>query len=329
MKKLSKVLALLLAALMVFALAACGKGSDTPSGSGSANVDGETPLVVGYSPFSEKFSPFFAETAYDQDVSSMTQISLINLDRMGQVIYKGIEGETIPYNGTDYTYYGPADIEVTQNPDGTVFYDFTLRDDIKFSDGEPLTIDDVIFSMYVVCDPTYDGSTTLFSQPIEGMAQYRAGIDKRINLIAAAGKDNTDFTFWTEEQQKAYWEMVETAPKKLAEEIANYCWDNGYAPQDDVSVAAGAWGFAVPEGGTLDDFAKALVEAYGDDVISMIEVENAGSSVADFLPDYDAFAEWIEYGESAPSITGIQKTGDYSLRVVATSFDATMIYQLG
>ena len=146
MKKLSKVLALLLAALMVFALAACGKGSDTPSGSGSANVDGETPLVVGYSPFSEKFSPFFAETAYDQDVSSMTQISLINLDRMGQVIYKGIEGETIPYNGTDYTYYGPADIEVTQNPDGTVFYDFTLRDDIKFSDGEPLTIDDVIFS---------------------------------------------------------------------------------------------------------------------------------------------------------------------------------------
>jgi len=285
MKKLSKVLALLLAALMVFALAACGKGSDTPSGSGSANVDGETPLVVGYSPFSEKFSPFFAETAYDQDVSTMTQISLINLDRMGQVIYKGIEGETIPYNGTDYTYHGPADIEVTQNPDGTVFYDFTLRDDIKFSDGEPLTIDDVIFSMYVVCDPTYDGSTTLFSQPIEGMAQYRAGIDRRINLIAKAGKDNTDFTFWTEEQQKAYWDMVEKAPLAIAEEVAKYCWENGYAPQDDVSAAAGAWGFSVPEGGTLDDFAKALVEAYGDDIIGMINTENAGTDVSSFVPD--------------------------------------------
>ena len=330
MKKLSKVLALIFAAVMIFSLAACGKSDNTPSGSGGSSAKTEdTPLVVGYSPFSEKFSPFFAETAYDQDVSSMTQISLINLDRMGQVIYKGIEGETIPYNGTDYTYYGPADIEVTQNPDGTVFYDFTLRDDIKFSDGEPLTIDDVIFSMYVVCDPTYDGSTTLFSQPIEGMAQYRAGIDRRINLIAAAGKDNTDFTFWTEEQQKAYWDMVEKAPLAIAEEVAKYCWENGIAPQDDVAAAAGAWGFKVPDGGTLDDFAKALVEAYGDDIVGMINTENAGSDVSAFLPDYDAFAEWVEYGESAPSITGIQKTGDYSLRVVATSFDATTIYQLG
>ena len=91
MKKLSKVLALIFAAVMIFSLAACGKSDNTPSGSGGSSAKTEdTPLVVGYSPFSEKFSPFFAETAYDQDVSSMTQISLINLDRMGQVIYKGI-----------------------------------------------------------------------------------------------------------------------------------------------------------------------------------------------------------------------------------------------
>ena len=34
----------------------------------------ETPLVVAYSQFSEKFSPFFGETAYDNDVAAMTQI---------------------------------------------------------------------------------------------------------------------------------------------------------------------------------------------------------------------------------------------------------------
>ena len=55
----------------------------------------DTPLVVGYAPFSSKFSPFFAETAYDQDAQSLTQISLLSMDRMGAVIYKGIEGETI------------------------------------------------------------------------------------------------------------------------------------------------------------------------------------------------------------------------------------------
>ncbi|MBE6017224.1 MAG: ABC transporter substrate-binding protein [Lachnospiraceae bacterium] len=356
MKKISKMLALLLAAVMVFTLAACS-GSGTPSTTAAPaatdateapaddtteapteeeveteaprEMNADTPLVVGYSPFSSKFSPFFSETAYDQDVYAMTQLSLLSSDRMGAIIYNGIEGETIEYNGTPYTYHGPADLVVTENEDGTVFYDFTLREDLVFSDGEPLTIDDVIFTMYVLCDPTYDGSSTLFAQPIEGMADYRTGIAKRITLIAEAGRDNTDFTFWTQEQQDAYWKMVDEAPAALAQEICDYCWENGYAPKEDVSAAAGAWGFSVPEGGTIEDFAAALVESYGDDIIGMIDTENAGSSVADFLPDYDAYEEWIEYGESAANITGIQKTGDYSMRIVATEVDATMVYQLG
>ena len=58
---------------------------------------------MGYSPFSSKFSPFFAETAYDQDVASMTAISLLTSDRTGAIIYNGIEGETREYNGTEYT----------------------------------------------------------------------------------------------------------------------------------------------------------------------------------------------------------------------------------
>ena len=43
-------------------LAGCG-GNGGNAGGGSGATD--TPLVVGYSPFSSKFSPFFAETAYD------------------------------------------------------------------------------------------------------------------------------------------------------------------------------------------------------------------------------------------------------------------------
>ena len=85
----------------------------------------------------------------------------------------GIEGETREYNGTDYTYYGTTDCVVTENDDGTVTYDLKLRDDLKFSDGEPVTIDDVIFSMYVYLDPTYDGSVTMYSTPIVGLEEYR------------------------------------------------------------------------------------------------------------------------------------------------------------
>ncbi|MBQ1508851.1 MAG: hypothetical protein IIZ47_05455, partial [Erysipelotrichaceae bacterium] len=258
----------------------------------------------------------------------MTQLNLFTTDRLGQVIYKGIEGETTNYNGTDYTYYGPADIEVTENEDGTVFYDIKLRDDLKFSDGEPMTIDDLIFSMYVLCDPTYDGSATLFSQPIEGMEAYRSGIAQVITLMQEAGPENTDFTYWTEEMQTAFWGLSETAPKAIAEEIVAYCVENGYNEEGDIAGAAGNWGFALEEGATIDDFANALKEAYEGDMVGMIDTENAGSSVGDFLPDYEKYEEWVEYEESAPNISGIQKIDDYSMRIVATEVSAPMIYQL-
>ena len=108
------------------------------------------------------------------------------------MILKGIEGETREYNGTDYTYYGPADCEVTENADGTVTYAINMRDDLVFSDGTPITIDDVIFNLYVYMDPTYDGSATLYSMPIAGLDDYRNSMTTLSKLIAEAGEDNTD-----------------------------------------------------------------------------------------------------------------------------------------
>lgn len=126
-------------------LAACGNGgSEEPAADEGEGEEGEeepaaeggdTPMVVGYSPFSSKFSPYFAETAYDQDAQGMTQVALIPTDRLGQIIFNGIDGETVEFNGTDYTYYGPANVTVTENADGTVDYDIQLREDIVFSDG--------------------------------------------------------------------------------------------------------------------------------------------------------------------------------------------------
>ena len=257
----------------------------------------------------------------------MTQLGLLASDRTGAIILKGIEGETINYNGTDYTYYGPADLTITENADGTVDYDFVLRDDLVFSDGEPLTVDDVIFSMYVLCDPTYDGSSTLYAQPIEGMEAYRSGMDTLLNLLYAAGRDNADFTYWTEEQQTAFWGKYDAATTALAQEIVDYCVGAGYAAEGDINAAASAWGFG---GETIEEFAAALEAAYGADVAGMINTENAGSTVEDLFPGLDEYATTgVQTGESAASITGIQKTGDNSLRVHMTKVDATAIYQLG
>ena len=339
MKNAKKLLALLLALAMVLALAACGGGNSSnpaPSQPGTSSQPEEpapennTPLVVGYAPFSSKFSPFFSETAYDQDAYAMTQLGLLTSDRTGAIIMNGIEGETINYNGTDYTYYGPADLVVTENADGTVWYDFTLRDDLQFSDGTPVTIDDVIFSMYVLCDPTYDGSSTLFAQPIEGLAEYRSGMDTLFNLIVAAGRDNTDFTYWDEATQTAFWADLDQAGEKFVQEICDYCVAAGANAEGDSPAACIAnWGFEAPEDATLLDVFNIMCEAYEWDLGTMSGTESAGSSLFDLMEGYSNYTVGVETGESAANISGIQKTGDYSLRVVATKVDATMIYQLG
>ncbi|MGI5887774.1 MAG: ABC transporter substrate-binding protein [Oscillospiraceae bacterium] len=330
MKHLKSILATVLSLILaVSMLAACGSsGSETSSTSGSSDSTDETPLVIGYSNFNSKFSPFFAETQYDMDVANMTQLYLLTSDRTGAIVYKGIEGETIAYNGTDYTYYGPADLEVTENDDGTVYYDFTLKDGLTFSDGEPVTVDDIIFTFYVLCDPTYDGSSTLFSQPIEGLEEYRTGMSTLFDLIEAAGRDNTDYTYWTEEQQTAFWEAYDNALTAMAQEIIDYCVANGYnTDTDSVAAVAANWGYDLPEDATVEDFGQAMVANY-DGIASCVATESAGSSLSDLFDGYDDYLIGVQTGESADNISGIQKTGDNTLRVVATQVDATMIYQL-
>ena len=363
-KSFLKKLSLGLAAVMTVAsLSACGKdntssdGTNTETGaSESTEVStstGADTLVVGKDTFGSKFSPFFATLAYDQDVSDMVSIGLLASDREGNIVMKGIEGETIAYNGTDYTYNGIADCDVTQNDDGTVVYDFTLRDDIKFSDGEPLTADDVIFSMYVFADPTYDGAATFYTLPIKGMEDYRSGMDSLGNIILAAGRDNTDFTTFTEDQMNAYWAAVDEEGEKFAQDIVDYCVANypdylESVGNSEVALGMFAWGFGdVNDDGTvltgagtgteyniadltIADYWSELQAKYENDLLTMSETEAAGDDLFTMLnEDYPEFTQGITTGDSAANISGIEKTGDYSLRVTMDKFDAVAIYQLG
>lgn len=363
-KSFLKKLSLGLAAVMTVAsLSACGKdntssdGANTETGaSESTEVStstGADTLVVGKDTFGSKFSPFFATLAYDQDVSDMVSIGLLASDREGNIVMKGIEGETIAYNGTDYTYNGIADCDVTQNDDGTVVYDFTLRDDIKFSDGEPLTADDVIFSMYVFADPTYDGAATFYTLPIKGMEDYRSGMDSLGNIILAAGRDNTDFTTFTEDQMNAYWAAVDEEGEKFAQDIVDYCVANypdylESVGNSEVALGMFAWGFGdVNDDGTvltgagtgteyniadltIADYWTELQAKYENDLVTMSETEAAGDDLFAMLnEDYPEFTQGITTGDSAANISGIEKTGDYSLRVTMDKFDAVAIYQLG
>ena len=324
---MKRTLALILSLVMCLGLlAGCGdKKTDDQT------KDDTTPLVVGYAPFNEKFSPFFSESAYDQDVWVMTSLGLLNSDRQGQIIMNGIEGETHAYNGTDYTYYGPADCEIVENADGTVDYNFTMRDDIVFSDGEKVTIDDVIFSMYVLCDPTYDGNSTLYAVPIQGMAAYRSGMTTLAKALAAAGRDNADFTYWTEEQQTKFWDNFDKGLVPFAQGIVDYCVEAGAADEGDVAAAGAAWGFS-GEAKTVEDLALEIGEQYGWSFSAMEKEVGKSEKLVDLM-DEDVYNDYptigVKTGDSAANISGIKKTGDYSMTVTLDKVDATAIYQLG
>ncbi len=315
----------------------------------AAVVEKPSTAVYATASFGMKFSPFFAATAYDQDIVSLTQLGLLAADRGGAIIYDGINGETHTYNGTDYTYYGAGSVEVVQNADGTVDYKLTMRDDIYFSDGVNATIDDVIFGIYVLSDPTYDGSSTIYAQPIIGMEEYYNSMSSADSLIFAAGKDNTDYSRWSKAEQDQFWADMDKAGEAFAQEIVDYVVANyadsysesylGVSAADvkastalQVKLGMYLWGYSGAwfEGATAADYWKAILDNFGGDIMQATEVETAGSTIFQCLASVtdNAYSYGISTGSDVKSISGIEKTGKYTMTVHMSSFDATSIYNM-
>jgi peptide/nickel transport system substrate-binding protein len=270
----------------------------------------DTPLVVAYQDFSQKFSPFFADTAYDVDVAGMTQIGMLTTDRVGGIVNNAIEGETREYNGVEYLYKGAADtsVEYDEATDTTV-YTARLRVGMKFSDGEPVTADDVIFTYYTFLDPSYVGSTTLSSYPILGLKDYQtqttSDVYDKYDAIfeeiyaAGLGHEFAEGDGWTEEQQTFVNDALKAGVLAEVEGIVAYVNNNyrdayaesyiGKTPDEvkeneglQVVLGMALWGFGevgddgvftTPVTETTFDLIKTFptVEDYYNEMLAMYE----------------------------------------------------------
>ena len=334
-KKLTKLLALLLACMMCATLFAGCKKAETeteqPGDTTTTEPANDTPLVVAYSPFSEKFSPFFADTQYDVDAVNMTQISMLTTDRMGGIIYNAIDGEKVNYNGTDYEYKGPCNVTVSydQSADVTT-YTVKLKEGIKFSDGTEATADDMLFTYYVYLDPDYVGSTTLNSYDIIGLRNYQTQTtddiyDKYNSMFADIYAAGANYTVkggesFTQEQYDLFWKtLLPEAWKSQIQGLVDYVYNNyfgdywesqmpGLTYSDNLKVAFAMvmWGFGTLENNVLTatDTSKTwdLTAAYPsiDDLYD--------ECVAKYKGDPEAYFNTEATGEESTSILAAAQT---------------------
>lgn len=110
------------------------------------------------------FNPFYATSGADMDVVGMTQIGMLSTDKKGDPVANDQEPTVV--KAFNFETVGTGDNQQT-------VYTFVLKNGIKFADGKPLTMNDVLFNMYVYLDPSYTGSSTMYSTDIVGLREYR------------------------------------------------------------------------------------------------------------------------------------------------------------
>ena len=144
------------------AVALCGAMSATAmvSLAGCKKKNKRDAIVLMTEELSGLFNPFYATSGTDQEVVGMTQIGMLSTDSNG----KTVAGEEYPTVVLDYEVKSGATESV---------YTFVLKNNIKFSDGKPLTMNDVLFNMYEYLDLVYTGLSTMYSIKIKGLSEYR------------------------------------------------------------------------------------------------------------------------------------------------------------
>lgn len=209
-KNLKRALALVLA-LAMLAMTACSGGGDTPGtaapdgdaeatsaaadnaeGNTGAGAESQAPaasstsktpadtLVVGVTDMNGDFVAGFGNSAYDLSIKTILHGScdVVHVDANDQLV--------VSETNVVKSY------EVTDNADGSRTYTFTLFDDLKWSNGDPITAKDYIACLLAWASPEWvkAGASSNLGQGLVGYMDYYNGYktDEDGLAVNAAGE---------------------------------------------------------------------------------------------------------------------------------------------
>ena len=198
MKKRKLVSCLSVAMGSMMLLSGCGS-STTSSDASSSTVKGENSTVDGYVAATDSsknvqtalnrndtliigidapdgvFNPLYCESQYDRYIVDSIFEGLMSVDESGLPIESMAESYSVSEDG--------------------LIYKFTLKEGLKFSDGTPLTTEDVAFTYTIACDSSYDGPVDLVNgTKIKGAKAYKEGTATSVEGINIIDDRNIEFT---------------------------------------------------------------------------------------------------------------------------------------
>ncbi len=205
MRKTNKVLSAVLASAMVLSLAACGGNSGTETtaaptettttaGStdgGAESGEAETTAEAASGELTELAVCLASEPQSIDPAINTAVDGAIMINHMFEGLMKWVddgEGNAILAPGQAESY------EKAVNDDGTVTYTLKMRADAKWSDGQPVTAGDFVYSWQRLADPNTAADYCYMIDMVKGYKEVEAGADPTTLGITAIDDTTLEIT---------------------------------------------------------------------------------------------------------------------------------------
>lgn len=300
MRKIKAITALLVCASVLF-LSSC-KNITGFSSSGNE-------LKIGVSQIEGNFNPFYSTAEADKEIVSQM---------FSPIQRKGTDNTLINHSGgISYEYVG----------ENSVKYTVSIKDDLFFSDGTNIKINDVIFFYYFISDATYDGVyKDWYLNDIKGLKEFYfddENYESSISNIEQRVKDNyTLSTIETEDYVKYL--------------VATHLEGKMTGDMNEKSPSGATWKEYIEKAGYSKEVAALGDNPSQEDMLKLAAKVEAEKNPLAYNPESwyreQLYTQYINKnysdGIDVAEIEGIKKINDYTCTVLFNSRNINAISQL-